>query len=72
MGRIRDGAEIRKERLKELMNLIQHNPDLDEKRIKGIYMLKTGLTMNKIDEHVDELVIAGIVIRENGKLSLST
>ena len=49
---LKDGAAVRQERLNLLMDLIEHNQDtMTEKKMKGIFMLKTGLTRRKIDEY---------------------
>jgi hypothetical protein len=66
---LKDGAAVRQERLKLLMGLIEKNQDtMTEKKMKGIFMLKTGLTRRKIDEYFEDLVDVEIIERKNGKV----
>ena len=63
----RDGAEIRRERLQILLNLVEsneNNPNMTERRIKAIFMLRTGLTRRKIDEYVEDVISTGFVKRD--------
>jgi len=68
-GRGRDGAELRRERLQILMNMIR-TIDLPEQKLKGVFMLRTGLTVAKIEEYIRDLVDIGIVQREGEELKL--
>jgi predicted transcriptional regulator len=69
MSRIRDGAEIRRQRILKLLDLIENNQDLAETKIKGLFLLQTGLTTRKIDEYLNDLETAGLIKREDGRLS---
>lgn len=70
MSRIRDGAEIRRLRITKLLDLIEKNGDLPERKIKGLFLLQTGLTSRKIDEYIDDLERSDLIERKDGKLSL--
>ena len=72
MGRIRDGAGLRKNRLTQLVDLImtQHQePDWDEVRFIGMFMLKTGLTRRKALEYLDDLEYIGHIERKDGRIT---
>lgn len=67
----RDGAAIRKERLKELMELIEKHekdPLTNKDKIIGIFMLRTGNTPERINEYLEELVRYEMVLQEGDKL----
>ena len=70
MSRIHDGAEIRRLRIQKLLDLIKRNPNLPEEKIKGLFMLQTGLTSRKIDEYLNDLKDAGLIERKDGTLLL--
>lgn len=68
----RDGAEIRRERLNKLVDLVKDHEEDQEwmrNRTVGIFMLQTGLTPEKINSYIDQLVELGIIQEENGHLS---
>jgi predicted transcriptional regulator len=69
MSKIKDGAAIRKERINLLLDIITKNPEASENKVKGIFMLKTGLTMKTIGDYVEELILVEIVQRDGDKLS---
>ena len=71
MSRVRDGAAIRKERINQLLDIITKNPEASENKVKGIFMLRTGLTLKTISDYIDELIFAEIIERDDGKLSTS-
>lgn len=68
MSRIRDGAEMRRIRLQQLLDLITNNPGLPEHKIKGLFMLKTGLTSHRIDEYLNDLEESGMIERKDGMI----
>lgn len=69
MSRANDGAATRKERLAMLMDLVEKQPDLTENRIKGLLMLRTGLTQKAVDRMIEDLIMCEILKREGLKLS---
>jgi predicted transcriptional regulator len=40
------------------------NPSVEERKLKGVYMLKTGLTLTKIEEYLRDLEATGLVERD--------
>lgn len=71
MPKFKDGAETRKARLHKLLEIIGNHPDVDEVKIKGVFMLQTGLTRAKIDEYIEDLECTGLIIRENDKIRVT-
>jgi len=69
VSRANDGAATRKERLAMLMDLVEKQPDLTENRIKGLLMLRTGLTQKAVDRMIEDLIMCEILKREGLKLS---
>jgi hypothetical protein len=70
MSRVKDGAQIRKERVAQLIDLIEKMSEESEKRVKGMFMLRTGLTIKTIDDMLNDLEVAEIIERRDGKLVL--
>jgi hypothetical protein len=67
----RDGASTRKERLQLLIDLIKRGQhDMTETKMKGIFMLQTGLTRSKVNEYFQDLVDVDIIERKNGHVKL--
>lgn len=67
----RDGASVRKERLSQLIELIQNHQDEDgwtRNRITGVFMLQTGLKPERINEYINQLIELGIIRQENERL----
>ena len=69
-GRIRDGAEIRRMRLQILLEIIENHSELSELKIKGLFMLKTGLTSRKIEEYFVDLENVDQIERKDEKVFL--
>jgi predicted transcriptional regulator len=67
----RDGASTRKDRLQLMMDLItKHQNQMSENKIKGIFMLQTGLTRRKIDEYFQDLIDVEVIERRNGNVRM--
>lgn len=71
MMTVKDGAQTRKLRIDKLLDIIQRNPELEEKRIKALFTLQTGLTRRRVEEYIEELEEMGLIRRENGKIILN-
>ena len=69
MSKIKDGAAIRRERITMLLDIITRNPEVLENKVKGLFMLRTGLTIRTITEMIEDLIMAEILKREGDKLS---
>ena len=70
---VRDGASIRKARLKALMDLIEAHegdPAWTRRKTLGMFMLQTGLKTRTINEMVDECIEAGIMSNDGEYLHL--
>jgi len=68
MARVRDGAETRRQRLQAMLDLIRGAKKIDEKKLKGVFMLKTGLTLQKIEEYLRDLETTGLIDRVDGQI----
>jgi len=68
MARVRDGAETRRQRLQAMLDLIRGAKKIDEKKLKGVFMLKTGLTLPKIEEYLRDLETTGLIDRVDGQI----
>jgi predicted transcriptional regulator len=64
----RDGASVRRERLQALLGLAADEGD--EAKVRAVFMLKTGLTLRRIDEMLCDLEAAGLIERREGKIKL--
>lgn len=72
-SRTRDGAEIRRTRMLMLFDLIENHPDLGLKKIRGTFMLKTGLRSSTINEMLEEAADSGLIEidQANDKISMA-
>jgi len=46
---------------RQLLDLIEQNPEMPLRKIKGIFSLKTGLTFRRIDMYLAELEASGLI-----------
>lgn len=55
----RDGAVVRRERMRMILNLVRRNPGIPIDRIQRAIAWRTGLTPNTVAGYVKELVEVG-------------
>ncbi len=51
----------RRVRKRELLAIISENPKIQDRRLKGIFSLKNGLTFKRIECYLRELVDASLI-----------
>jgi len=62
----RDGAAIRRERLRMIVELVRKEPGIRIARIQVLMAMRTGLTAARVSEYVQELVRGGLLAEVDG------
>ena len=62
----RDGAAIRRERLRMIVELVRKEPGIRIARIQVLMAMRTGLTAARVSEYVQELVRGGLLVGVDG------
>lgn len=52
---------------KRLLDFIQNNPNLLERKLKGLFSLSTGQSFKVIERYLDELEAANLIEKEDEK-----
>ena len=63
-----DGGTTRKRRLNEIIKIVEKNEGIERDQVVGIIMLREGLTPQRIEIYIDELVKYGILIEKDHQL----
>lgn len=64
----RDAAHLRKERLREIIRIIETQKGLSFTQLYGIVMIKMGLTKERLTKYLSELQEAGLIQTDGYKI----
>lgn len=64
----RDAAHLRKQRLREILDIIERQEGLSFTQLYGIVMLKMGLTKGRLTEYLSELNEVGLLKTDGYKI----
>ena len=64
----KDGAEIRRQRIQKLIEMIRSNPDLTENKLIALFSLQNGPKKERVMDYIENLIEADIVEREDNRL----
>jgi len=65
---IRDGAWVRRERMREILTIIDKNSGITLDKLYSIVMLKIGLTKQTLRRYLNELEDAGLIRQDEYKI----
>lgn len=64
----RDAAHLRKQRLREILDIVERQEGLSFTQLYGIVMLKMGLTKGRLTEYLSELNEVGLLKTDGYKI----
>jgi len=62
----RDGAGVRRERLWLILDVVEKNPGIEETKLVGVVVLRTGLRKSTTTSYINELLEMGLLVEEEG------
>lgn len=65
----RDAAHLRRERLRQIIEIIETQKGLNFNQLYGIVMMKMGLTKSRLTEYLSELREVGLITTDGYKIT---